>query len=60
MKTKNTIKCKNCGAEIKISDALTHQLEDAIRLEEGKKFEQQLEKAEKEARAKLSYELKDK
>jgi len=68
MNTKNTIKCKNCGEEIEISDALTHQLEEAIRLEEGKKFEQRLEevatqakkKAEKEAQEKLSKKLKDK
>ena len=32
---KNTIKCKNCGEEIEVSDALRHQLEEAIRLEEG-------------------------
>jgi len=65
---KNIIKCKNCGAEIEISDALKHQFEETIRLEEGKKFEQQLEevrnqakkKAEKEIQEKLSKELKDK
>lgn len=68
MNTKNTIKCKNCGEEIEISDALRHQVEEAIRLEEGKKFKQRLEevasqarkKAEKEAQEKLSKELKDK
>lgn len=32
---KNTIKCKNCGKEIKISDTLKHQLKEEIRLEEG-------------------------
>ena len=65
---KNIIKCKNCGAEIEISDALKHQFEETIRLEEGKKFKQQLEevrnqakeKAEKEIQEKLSKELKDK
>jgi len=65
---KNIIKCKNCGEEIEISDALKHQFEETIRLEEGKKFKQQLEevrnqakeKAEKEIQEKLSKELKDK
>ena len=65
---KNIIKCKNCGAEIEISDALKNQFEETIRLEESKKFEQQLEevrnqakeKAEKGIQEKLSKELKDK
>ncbi len=26
----NTIKCKNCGAEIEISEALTHQIEEEV------------------------------
>ncbi len=64
MNTKNTIKCKNCGEEIEISNALRHQLEEAIRLEEGKKFKQRLEEvasqAKKKAQEKLSSELRDK
>ncbi len=26
----NTVKCKNCGAEIEITEALKHQIEEAI------------------------------
>ena len=27
---KNTIKCKTCGSEIEISEALTHQIEEQL------------------------------
>jgi len=33
----NTIKCPNCGAEIEISEALKHQLEESVRAEEREK-----------------------
>jgi len=65
---KNIIICRNCGEKIEISGALKDQFEETIRLEESKKFKQQLEevrtqakeKAEKEVQEKLSKELKDK
>ncbi len=65
---KNTIKCKKCGEEIEISDALKHQFEETIRLEEGEKYGQKLKEAEREARVeaeksaqeRLAKEIKDK
>lgn len=33
----NTIKCPNCGTDIEISEALKHQLEEGVRLEERNK-----------------------
>ena len=64
----NTIKCNNCGAEIEVSEALRHQLEESVRLEESKKFEKKIEeikkqteeKVEKETQEKLAKELTDK
>ena len=65
---KNTIKCKKCGEEIEISDALKHQFEETIRLEEGEKYGQKLKEAAREARVeaeksaqeRLVKEIKDK
>ncbi len=46
---KNTIKCKNCGSEIEVSEALTHQIQEEVSagLLEKHKFE--IEEVKKEA-----------
>jgi hypothetical protein len=51
---KNTIKCTKCGAEIKIGKALRHQLEEEIKSNQDKLFEEKLQsvKADLEKKAK--------
>lgn len=44
---KNTIKCKKCGSEIEISEALTHQIEDQILNTLEAKHKTELEEATK-------------
>ena len=44
---KNTIKCKKCGSEIEISEALTHQIEDQILSSLEAKHKEELETATK-------------
>ncbi|MBI3103610.1 DUF2130 domain-containing protein [Candidatus Daviesbacteria bacterium] len=44
---KQTIKCKKCGTEIEISEALTHQIEERIRVSEEAKHQIDIENARK-------------
>jgi hypothetical protein len=46
----NTIRCPNCQQEFEISDAITHQIEESIRLEEYEKYKKQLEEVKLEAK----------
>ncbi|MEK7526011.1 MAG: DUF2130 domain-containing protein [Patescibacteria group bacterium] len=46
---KNTIKCKNCGSEIEISEALTHQIEEQLLASIESKHKLDLETVKKEA-----------
>ena len=50
---KNTIKCKYCGKEIEISEALRHDFEEQFRVEER-------EKGKKEALEEIDLKVKDK
>lgn len=43
----NTIKCKNCGAEIEVSEALTHQIEEQVLASLEIKHKKELEDAKK-------------
>jgi hypothetical protein len=60
---KNTIKCKNCGAEIEVSEALKHQIEEQVvaSLETKHKadIEEVRKKVEKEASKKAGKELEE-
>lgn len=49
----NTIKCKNCGAEIQISEALKHEFEEQFKLEERKR-------GKREALEEIDLKIKDK
>jgi hypothetical protein len=40
---KNTIKCKNCGAEIEISEAVTHQIEEQVVMALEAKYKKELD-----------------
>lgn len=57
----NTIKCRFCGKDIEITEALRHQIEEQALTEEKLKHEQELETAKKEAeektREKISREI---
>ncbi|MCX7928869.1 MAG: DUF2130 domain-containing protein [Patescibacteria group bacterium] len=57
----NTIKCKNCGQEIEISEALTHQIEERLLIEIRKKHQEEIESIKKSseeiARKKIENEL---
>ncbi len=46
---KNTIKCKNCGSEIEISEAFTHQIEAQVLASSEAKHKSELEEAKKQA-----------
>lgn len=46
---KNTIKCKNCGEEIEVSEALTHQIEEQLLTTLKSEHKKELEKVQKEA-----------
>jgi hypothetical protein len=56
----STITCKNCGQEIEISEALTHQIQESVRREESEKFSTELEKAKKEATEKALKDIEQK
>lgn len=65
----NTIKCKKCGAEIEVSEAFAHQIEEEIRssmkkehakdLEEAKRMAQKIADEEKERNARLLKQLEE-
>jgi len=46
---RQTIKCKNCGAEIEVSEALTHQIEEQVLVTLETKHKNELEEARKSA-----------
>ncbi len=56
----NSIKCKNCGAEIEVSEALTHQIEEqlseAMAIKHKKEIEEATAEAEKAATKKAATE----
>lgn len=60
---KNTIKCKNCGSEIEISEALTHQIEEQLlaTLESQHKLdiEQVKKEVEEQASKKIGKDLQE-
>lgn len=45
----NTVTCTHCGREFELSEALTHQMREAIRLEQAAKHKAELEKTKLEA-----------
>ena len=51
-------KCKSCGQENEISEALTHQIEEQVLLAERSKHQSELEQAKKDAEAKVQQKLK--
>lgn len=51
-------KCKSCGQENEISEALTHQIEEQVLLAERSKHQSELEQAKKDAEAKVQDKLK--
>lgn len=51
---KNTIKCKNCGSEIEISEAIQHQIEESVLRDLSSKHKEELERAIKEAEEKAA------
>lgn len=48
----NTIKCKNCGIEIEVSEALTHQIEEQVLASIEVKHKKELEEVQKLAEEK--------
>ena len=58
----NTIKCPKCGEEIEISEALKHQLEEAVRVEERNKAREEAGReveAEREQNKKLIFQIEE-
>lgn len=57
----SVIKCKNCGQEIEISEALAHQIEEKLLLDIKKKHQEEIESirksSEEEMRKKLEKEI---
>lgn len=57
----NTIKCKNCGAEIEVSEALTHQIEEqvlaSLEIKHKKELEDTMRLAEENAGKKAGEEF---
>lgn len=59
-----TIKCKHCGEEIELTEALSHEVEEKIKKEQGKKVEAEIKKIKEESvriaaeNAKVEYEAK--
>lgn len=53
----NLIKCKNCGAEIEISEALSHQLEEQITASLKTVHEEEIEKAKKTVESEINTKL---
>jgi hypothetical protein len=51
-------KCKNCGQENEISEALTHQIEEQVLLAERSKHQTELEQAKRDAEEKVQSKLK--
>lgn len=60
MNSNATIKCRNCGEEIEISEALRHQIEEQVVQNLNAKHKIELEKVENEAFAKAQKELSEK
>ena len=53
----NTIKCKNCGAEIEISEALTHQIEEQVLASLETRHKSEIEQAKKETKEEAQEEI---
>lgn len=56
----NTIKCKNCGAEIEVSEALRHQIQEEVLSAVQKKHEEEmveLKKSLEDERVKIRQEV---
>ncbi len=55
--TTSLIKCKNCGAEIEVSEALSHQLEEQITASLKSAHEEEIQKARKAVTLELNQKL---
>lgn len=55
-----TIKCKNCGTEIELSEALTHQIEEQVRVSLEVQHKNELENVKKEAEENVARRLEKK
>lgn len=55
----NTVTCKHCGKVFELSEALTHEMTEKIRVEQSEKFEKDLEKIKAEAEEKALKKAKD-
>ncbi|MDO8503133.1 MAG: DUF2130 domain-containing protein [bacterium] len=56
---KNTIKCKECGAEIEVSEVLTHQIEEQVRASIGEAHKKELADARKVAEEEIGKGLEE-
>jgi len=52
------INCPHCQKQISLDEALTHQLQDSLRIELEQKYKEELEKLEKDIKLKAQTELK--
>jgi hypothetical protein len=57
--THNTIKCKHCGKEIEISEAIKHQIEEQALAEERVKHQKELSDTTRQAEERALSKLKD-
>lgn len=53
------IKCPHCGKKIQISEALKHEFEDKVRLEEKEKAKEEIEKAKQQANIEAEKKFKE-
>lgn len=53
-----TLKCKNCGTEIELTEAFRHQFEEGVRLEEAKKYQEEIKSLRERAKQSETEELK--
>ncbi|OGH06095.1 MAG: hypothetical protein A2W22_04240 [Candidatus Levybacteria bacterium RBG_16_35_11] len=53
----NKIKCPHCGKQVEISEAIKHQVEEAVRIEEKEKSKLEVEKLKKEIEKRLKEDL---
>ncbi len=55
----NTIKCKHCGKEIEISEALLHQVEEKVKKEVSQDVERQIREAQEAAMEKAALDFEE-
>ncbi len=55
----NKVKCPNCGKLVEISEAIKHEVEEAVLAEEKNKHKLELEKLQKEIEEKTTKKIKD-